>query len=122
MNTYSSLQIWVSLFHVVYVFAIKIARNRELNLTESSFPPSQSSLVYPLNLTSSSPGISANRPVIFCDGDQYGTDLLLADCRDAITGIKRSRQELRFGERSADQATWDVGLPSRQIGSEDLAE
>ena len=122
MNLMNPLQIWLSLLLVVRVLLVQAGRDRELNLTALSPLRSQPNLIDRPNQTSLSPGISANSPAIICDGDQYGRDLVFADCKDAITGIKRSRQNLRFGERTASQQTWDVGLPFRQIGSEDAAE
>ena len=122
MNLISPLQIWLFLLLVIPVLLIRVERDRQLNLTTLSPLQSQSNLIDRPNQTSLASGISAKTPAIICDGDQYGRELDFADCKDAVTGIKRSRQELRYGERSADQRTWDVGLPFRQIGSEDAAE
>ena len=122
MRIIPPLQIWLSLLLTVRALVVQVVQDWKPNLTELSLLPSQSSLIHRLNQTSLSPGISANKPAVFCDGDLYGRNLNVADCRDAITGIKRTRQQLRFGQRSADQGTWDVGLPFRQIGSENAAE
>ena len=119
MNIILPLQIWLSLHLIVRALVVQTARDKNPSLTDSSLLPSHSSLIHLLNHTSLAQG---SRPAVFCDGDQYGRDLVIADCRDAITGIKRSRQQERYGERTADKATWDVGLPFRQIGSEDAAE
>ncbi len=104
-------QMWLLLLLVTSALILCV-HEREL--------PGQSSSIHHLNQTSLSPDIAANKPAVFCDGNQYGRDLVIADCRDAITGIPRTTQRVRFGERSADPRTWDVGLPSRQIGSEDV--
>lgn len=115
------LQFWLPLLLIVRALVVQLVHDSKPNLTELPLLTSQSSWTHGFNQTSLSPGISANKPTVFCDGDQYGKDLNVADCRDAITGIKRTRQQLIFGERSADQGTWDVGLPFRQIGREDVA-
>lgn len=122
MNLTRPLQTWLFLLLVVRALVVQPVLDRELNLTELSLLPSQSNPIDRLNQTSLSPDMIPNKPAVYCDGDEYGRDLIIADCRDAITGIKRSTQQLRFGERSADPGTWDVGLPSRQIGGEDAAE
>ena len=122
MNLISPLQIWLSLLFVIPVLLVKVGRDRQLNLTTLLPLQSQSNLNDRSNETSLFSGTSPNSPAVICDGDQYGRELNFADCKDAITALKRSRQELRFRERSADERTWDVGLPFRQIGSEDAAE
>ena len=122
MHIVASLQIWLSALLVVRALVVQFVPDRQPNLTEPSLLPSQSSLVRHLNQTWLSPDISANKPPVFCDGDQYGRNLIVADCTDAITGIKRSRQQVRFGERTHETRTWDISLPFRQIGSEDAAE
>ena len=119
MNLIPVLQIWLSLLLIVRALVVQVSRDRESDPTEFSLLPSHSSLIHRLNQTSLSTGSSADNLAVFCDADQYGRDLIYADCKDAITAIKRRRQPLRFGERSADKETWDVGLPFRQIGSED---
>ena len=120
MNFMQSFQVWLSLLLIVRALVVRVAQERETNLADLSLLPRQSSL---LNETSLSPGILSNtRPTVYCDGDQYGKDLILADCRDAITAIQPTRQEVRFGERTAAKATWDIGLPYRTIGSEDTAK
>ena len=118
------LQTWLLFLLIIRALVVQRVQYRELTFTELSLLPSQSSSIDRLNQTSPSPDpdISANRPAVFCDATEYGRDLVTADCRDAITGIKRNRQRVRFGERSADPGTWDVGLPSRQIGGRDAAE
>ena len=118
MDIIALFRIWLFLLLIVRAFVVPAGRDGELNLTEISLLPSQSSLIHRLNQTLLSPSIPANKPAVFCDGDLYGRDLDVADCKDAITGIKRTRQQLRFGERDTGQRTWDVGLPFRQIGSE----
>ena len=122
MNLISPVQVWLFLLLGIRGHLVKVIRDRELNIIAS--PPSRSGpdLIVRPNQTSPLSDVSVNNPSIICDGDQYGTDLIFADCKDAITGIKRSRQQLRFGERTADEWTWDVGLPFRQIGSEDAAD
>ena len=107
MNLSCPLRICISLLLNFCVITVRIVRGRELNLTESTLLPWLS------------PGISADKPSVFCDANEYGKDLIAADCRDAITGIGRSRRLMRFAERTAGQETWDVGLPFRQIGSKD---
>ncbi|CAD6577429.1 MAG: hypothetical protein ASARMPRED_008273 [Alectoria sarmentosa] len=116
------LQTWLLFLLIIRALVVQRVQYRELTFTELSLLPSQSSSIDRLNQTSPSPDpdISANRPAVFCDATEYGRDLVTADCRDAITGIKRNRQRVRFGERSADPGTWDVGLPSRQIGVQGL--
>ena len=117
-------QIWLIFPLIIRALVLQRIPYRELNFTELSLLPSQSSSIDDLNQTSLSPDldISANKPAVFCDATRYGRGLVAADCRDAITGIKRNKQRVRFGERSADPGTWDVGLPSRQIGGKDAAE
>ena len=110
-------QTWLLLLLITSALILCV-HERELNHTL----PNQSSSIHHINQTSLSPDIPANKVAVFCDGNQYGRDLVIADCRDAITGIPRTTQRARFGERSADPRTWDVGLPSRQIGSEDALE
>ena len=122
MNIVVSLQIWLSTLLVIRALVVQFVPDREPDLTEPSLVSSQSNSIHHLNQTQLSPGISVNNPVVFCDGDQYGRDLIVADCKDAITGIKRSRQQVRFGERTPETRTWDISLPFRQIGSEDAAE
>ena len=123
MNLTRPFQPWLLLLFIVLAIIVRPAvLDRALIPPESSLLPSQSSSIHRLNQTSLSPDVSADRLAVYCDGDEYGRDLMAADCRDAITGIKRSRQVVRFGERTAAPDTWDVGLPSRQIGSEDTAE
>ena len=125
MNLTPLLQIWLSSLLMVRALVAQVADDRKPNLPNRSLSllPSQSGLIDPLNRTSLFPDTSSNnRPAVFCDGDQYGRDLIIADCKDAITAIKRSKQQVRFGKRTADQETWDVGLPFRQIGSEATAE
>lgn len=125
MNLTPLLQIWLSSLLMVRALVAQVAQNRKLNLPNRSLSPlpSQSGLIDRLNRTSLSSDPSLNsRPAVFCDGDQYGRDLIIADCKDAITAIKRTKQQVRFGERTADRGTWDVGLPFRQIGGEDAAE
>lgn len=112
MNLKPLLPIWISLPSIICALFVQNV-DTELNLTDISFLP---------NHTSLSEGISANKPAIFCDGNQYGINLVLTDCKDAVTGIKRSRQLLRFSERSAGPGMYDVGLPFRQIGCEDALE
>ena len=122
MNLTPLLRIWLSSLLMVRAL---VAQDRKPNPPNRSLSllPSQSGLIDRLNRTSLLPDTSLNsKPAIFCDGDQYGKDLIIADCKDAITAIKRSKQQVRFGERTADKETWDVGLPFRQIGSEDAAE
>ena len=118
------LQTWLFFLLIIRALVVQRVQYRELNFTELSLLPSQSTSIDRLNQTSPSPDpdISANKPAVFCDATEYGRDLVTADCRDAITGIKRNKQRVRFGERSADPETWDVGLPSRQIGGKDAAE
>ena len=125
MNLTPLLQIWLSSFLMVRALVAQVAQDRKPNPPNRSLSllPSQTGLTDRLNRTSLFPDISLNnKPAIFCDGDQYGRDLIIADCKDAITAIKRSKEQVRFGERTADKETWDVGLPFRQIGSEDAAE
>ena len=119
MNLIPVPQIWLCLLLIVRAAVLQVSRDRESDPTELSLLPSHSSLIHRINQTSLSAGSSAVNLAVFCEGDQYGRDLIYADCKDAITAIKRRRQPLRFGERSADEETWDVGLPFRQIGSED---
>lgn len=121
MHIVVSLQIWLSTLLVVRALVVQFVPDGKPNLTEPSLLPSQSNLIRHLNQTWLSPGISENKPAVFCDGDQYGRNLIVADCRDAITGIKRSKQQVRFGERTPETRTWDISLPFRQIGSEDAA-
>ena len=116
------LQTWLFLLLIVRALVVQPVQDRELSLTELLRLPSQSSSIHRFNQTPLSPDILARKPAVFCDGNEYGRDLIAADCRDAISAIKRNTQRVRFGERSADPGTWDVGLPSRQIGSEDAAE
>lgn len=113
------LQIWLPLLLIVRALVVQRVHDSKPNFTELSLPLSQPILIHSFNQTSLPSGISANKPTVLCDGDQYGRDLIVADCRDAITGLKSTRQRLVFGERSAGQETWDVGLPFRQIGCED---
>ena len=113
------LHIWVSLLLVVRALVIQVAPERDPNLTESTLLPSQLGLIQRLNQSSRPSGITADRPLVICEGNEYGRNLVAEDCKDAITGVKRNRQKLRFGERSAPQETWDVGLPFRRIGSKD---
>ena len=115
-------QTWLSLLVIVRALTVQLRQDIELNLTDIPLLRSQPSSIRRPNQTSLSLDITVNKPAVFCDGGLYGRDLVLADCRDVITGIKRNSLLRRFGERSADQSTWDVGLPSRQIGSEDDAE
>lgn len=122
MNLTRLLQNWLSLLLIVRALVVQPVQDRELDFTELSLLPSQSISIDRVNQTSFSSDIPLNKPAVFCDGDLYGVGLIVADCRDAITGIKRNTQQVRFGERSADPATWDVGLPSRQIGSKDATE
>ena len=122
MNLACRLQPWLFLLLIVRALVGQPVQGRELSFTKSSPLPSQSISIHSLNQTSLSPDTVANRPAVFCDGAEYGRDLMVSDCRDAITAIKRNLQPLRFGERSADPSTWDVGLPSRQIGRKDAAE
>lgn len=122
MNLTRPLRIWLFLLFIVRALVVQLVQEEELNFTEPSLLPSQSTSIDRLNQTSSSPEISTNKPAVFCDGDQYGRNLVVADCRDAIAGIKRNAQQVRFGERSADPRTWDVGLPCRQIGSQVAVE
>lgn len=121
MRSILPLQIWLPLLLIVRALVVQLEHDSKPKLTELPLSPNQSSLIHTFNQTSLSPGVSANKPTVFCDGDQYGRDLIVADCRDAITGIGRTRQKVRFGERSGDEGTWDVGLPFRQIGCEDAA-
>lgn len=120
MNLTRLLQNWLSLLLIVRALVVQPVQDRELDFTELSLLPSQSISIDRVNQTSFSSDIPLNKPAVFCDGDLYGVGLIVADCRDAITGIKRNTQQVRFGERSADPATWDVGLPSRQIGIQGL--
>ena len=125
MNLTPLLHIWLSSLLMVRALVAQVAQDRKPNLPNRSLSlrPSQSGLIDRPNRTSLFPDTSLkSRPAVFCDGDQYGRDLIIADCKDAITAIKRSRQEIRFGERTADRETWDVGLPFRQIGSEDATK
>lgn len=122
MNLTCPLQTWPFLLLFVQVLAVQPVQDTELYSSEYSHLSGQSDLIDRLNQTSLSSDISANKPAVFCDGAEYGIDLVAADCRDAITAIKRNTQPVRFGERSADPRTWDVGLPSRQIGSKYAAE
>lgn len=122
MNLTCLLQVWLFLLFIVRALVVQSVQDRELAFTGSSLLPSQAIPIHRFNQTSLSLETSANKPAVFCDGDLYGIDLLVADCRDAITGLKRDTQQVRFGERSADPETWDVGLPSRQIGSKDAVE
>lgn len=118
MDLTRPILLWSFLLIIVRALVVQFVHDRELKTPDLFLLPSQSSSFDSLNQTSD---ISANKPAIFCDGDQYGRNLIAADCRDAITGLKRSAQRLRFAERSADPQTWDVGLPSRQIGGKDAA-
>lgn len=120
MNLTCPLQTWPFLLLFVQVLAVQPVQDTELYSSEYSHLSGQSDLIDRLNQTSLSSDISANKPAVFCDGAEYGIDLVAADCRDAITAIKRNTQPVRFGERSADPRTWDVGLPSRQIGIQGL--
>ena len=125
MNLTFLLQIWLSSLLMVRALVAQVVQERRSNLPNRSLSlsPSQSGLTDRLNWTTLSPDTISNyKPTVFCDGDQYGRDLIIADCKDAITTIKRSKQPLRFGERTADKETWDIGLPFRQIGSEDATE
>ena len=125
MNLTPLLQIWLSSLLMVRALVAQVAQDRKPNLPHRSLTllPNQSGLIDRLNWTSLSLDPSLNsRPAVFCDGDQYGRDLIIADCKDAITALKRTKQQVRFGERTADIETWDVGLPFRQIGGEDAAE
>ena len=124
MNLTTLLQIWLSSLLMVRALVAQVAQDRKPNLPNRSLSllPSQSGLTDRFNRTSLLPNISLNnKPAVFCDADQYGRDLIIADCKDAITAIKRSKQQVRFGERTADKETWDIGLPFRHIGSEDAA-
>ena len=118
MNLTRPLLTWSILLIIVRALVAQLVHGREFKTPGLSILPSQSSSFDGLNWTSD---ISTNRPAVFCDGDEYGRNLIVADCRDAITGIKRSTQRLRFAERSADPHTWDIGLPSRQIGGKNAA-
>ena len=125
MNLKPLLQIWLSSPLMVRALVAQVTQDIKPSLPNRSLSllPSRSGLTDPLNRTSLFPDTPLNRkPAVFCDGDQYGRDLVIADCKDAITAIKRSKQQVRFRERTADQETWDVGLPFRQIGSEDAAK
>ena len=125
MNLTPLLHIWLSSLLTVRALVAQIAQDRKPNFPNPSLSllPSRSGLTDRLNRTSLSSDTSLNsKPAVFCDGDQYGKDLIIADCKDAITAIKRSKQQVRFGERTADRETWDVGLPFRQIGGEDAAK
>lgn len=106
------------LFLLVRALVVQPVQDTKLHSSELSLLSSRSGSIDRLNQTSLSSNISANRVAVFCDGAEYGRDLVTDDCKDAITAIKRSTQQVVFGERSADPQTWDVGLPSRQIGSE----
>lgn len=124
MNQTHPLQTWLFLpFWLLIVRALVVhplqGKELKLKLTGRSLLSSQSISVNRLNQTSLSSDLSANKPAVFCDEEEYGRDLIAADCTDAITGIKRTTRRLRFGERSADPGTWDVGLPSREIGGKD---
>lgn len=119
MNPIRPFQTWSFLLLIVRALCVHPVKDRNLKSPELSLLPSQSSSIDHLNQTSLPSNISVQKPAVICDGDEYGRSLIAADCRDAITGIKRSTQQLRFGERSADPRTWDVGLPSRQIGGKD---
>ena len=112
------VQTWSFLLLIFRALFVQTVQDRKLNITELSSLTSQSTF-NSLNQTSLPSDISANKLAVFCDGHEYGINLIAADCRDAITGIKRSRQRLSFRDRSADPQTWDVGLPSRQIGGKD---
>lgn len=120
MNPTRPLQTWLFLVLIVQALVVQYVQGRELNFTELFLLSGQSSSIDRLNQTLLPQDISASRPAVFCDGNEYGKDLVVADCRDAITGIRRNTQRVRFGERSADIRTWDVGLPSRQIGLQGL--
>ena len=120
MDQLRLLQIWLSLVSVARALVVQPVVSG-LTLTEPSVLPNQSSSIDHPNRTWLHSDKSTNNLAVFCDGYQYGRDLLAADCRDALTGIPRMTQELRFGERSADPSTWDVGLPSRQIGGKVVA-
>ena len=122
MNPTLTFHTCLILLSTVGALVVQPSPERELNVTTLSLLQSQSSPIHRLNQTRSSSGIDANRLSVFCDADEYGRNLLAADCRDAITGIKRSKESVRFGERSADPETWDVGLPSRQIGCKHAVE
>lgn len=115
MSLIRPVRIWSFLLLIFRALIVQTVQDRKLLL------PSQSSSFDSLNQTSLPSDISANKPAVLCDGHEYGINLIAADCRDAITGIKRSTQRLSFRERSADPQTWDVGLPSRQIGGKDGA-
>lgn len=121
MNQRRLLQAWSFLLLSIRALVVRFVHDREFKTPGLSLLPSQSSSFDSLNQTSLPSDILANKPAVFCDGDEYGRNLIAADCRDAITGIKRSTQKLRFAERYADPRTWDVGLPSRQIGGKDAA-
>ena len=121
MTLIRPVQTWSFLLLIFRALFVQTVKERELSITEVSILPSQSSSFDNLNQTSLPSNISANKLAVFCDGHEYGRNLIAADCRDAITGIKRSTQRLSFRERSADPQTWDVGLPSRQIGGKDAA-
>lgn len=121
MNPMRPPQTWLLCLLIVHALGVQPVREKDSNSSESSLQSTQLSSNYRLNQTSLSPDTSANGLAVFCDGDHYGRDLVAADCKDAITAIQRTRQRMRFGERSADPDTWDVGLPARQIGSEDAA-
>ena len=114
------LQIWLSLVSIARALVIQPVVSG-LTLTEPTVLPNRSSSIDHPSRTWLHSDMSTNKLSIFCDGEQYGRNLLAADCRDALTGIPRLTQELRFGERSADPSTWDVGLPSRQIGGKVVA-
>lgn len=108
------------LFLLVRALVVQPVQDTKLHSSELSLLSSRSGSIDRLNQTSLSSNISANRVAVFCDGAEYGRDLVTDDCKDAITAIKRSTQQVVFGERSADPQTWDVGLPSRQIGIQGL--
>ena len=125
MNLTPLLQIWLSSLLVVRALVAQVAQDRKPNPPNRSLSlqPRQSGLIDRLNRTTLLPATYSNsRPAVFCDGNQYGRDLIIADCKDAITAISKSKQQVRFGERTADKETWDIGLPFRQIGGEDAAE
>lgn len=122
MNPTRPLRPWLFLLLIVRALVVQHVQGREPNFTELFLLSGQSSSFDRLNQTLLPQDISASRPAVFCDGNEYGKDLVVADCRDAITGIRRNTQRVRFGERSADIRTWDVGLPSRQIGCKDATE
>lgn len=90
MNPTRPLQTWLFLVLIVQALVVQHVQGRELNFTELFLPSGQSSSIDRLNQTLLPQDISASRPAVFCDGNEYGKDLVVADCRDAITGIRRN--------------------------------